>query len=90
MWREIRRTPEYCRGIKVNEHRCLSKLGTRAVYRVLSFDDELVWVEVVTAPGLEPGRRLRLTRTAVEAMTAYMPDTASSRQPNAITDRATS
>ncbi|MBV9818795.1 MAG: hypothetical protein JOZ07_10650 [Solirubrobacterales bacterium] len=79
-------------SIEVNEHRSLTKLGTRAVYRVLSFDDALVWVEVVTAPGLTPGRRLRLTRSAVEAMTPSRPEASRATPRHAdppVRDRAT-
>jgi hypothetical protein len=44
------------------------RLGTDAAYRVCSWDDELVEVEVVQAPGLERGQRFTFTRAAVTAM----------------------
>jgi hypothetical protein len=43
-------------------------LGTEAVYRIVDVQGELVEVEVVRAPGLAPGRRLRLTADAVQRM----------------------
>jgi hypothetical protein len=43
-------------------------LGTDALYRVCEFGEDLVEVEVVRAPGLQAGRRLSLTRDAVEKM----------------------
>jgi hypothetical protein len=43
-------------------------LGSRAVYRVCSVDERLVEVETVSAPGLKPGYRLRLTREAAARM----------------------
>jgi hypothetical protein len=43
-------------------------LGTEAVYRIVDVQGELVEVEVVRAPGLAPGRRLRLTADAVKRM----------------------
>jgi len=69
--------------------RCSERQPSTASF---TFDDALVWVEVVTAPGLEPGRRLHLTRAAVEAMTTCSPDStpATDRQPHTpIIDRAT-
>ena len=43
-------------------------LGTRATYRVVDVADRLVGVEVLCAPGLQPGTRLRFTRDAAQAM----------------------
>ena len=43
-------------------------LGTEAVYRVCALGAELVEVEVVSAPGLPPGRRFKFTRDAIEQM----------------------
>ncbi len=43
-------------------------LGSEALYRVCGFGEKLVEVEVVRAPGLKSGRRLQLTRDAVEHM----------------------
>jgi len=43
-------------------------LGSNAVYRVVGIHDRLVDVEVVEAPGLAHGARLRLTRAAAQRM----------------------
>ena len=43
-------------------------LGTTATYRVIDVAERLVGVEVLSAPGLEPGTRLRFTRDAAQAM----------------------
>lgn len=43
-------------------------LGTEAVYRICDWDRNLVQVEVVSVPGLLPGRRCKLTHEAVRAM----------------------
>lgn len=43
-------------------------LGTTASYRVIEVADQLVSVEVLSAPGLEPGMQLRFTRAAAQAM----------------------
>jgi hypothetical protein len=43
-------------------------LGSVATYRVCAHAGDLVDVEVVDAPGLERGQRLRLTADAVRAM----------------------
>jgi hypothetical protein len=43
-------------------------LGTEAVYRVCGLGEELVEVEVVSAPGLPSGRRFNLMREAIEQM----------------------
>jgi hypothetical protein len=43
-------------------------LGSEAVYEILEEDDELVTAEVVSAPGLPRGTRVRLLAKAVRAM----------------------
>lgn len=43
-------------------------LGSTAVYRVVGFHDRLVDVEVVEAPGLAQGSRLRLTRAGAQGL----------------------
>ena len=43
-------------------------LGTEALYELLGEQGELVTAEVVQAPGLVPGSRLRLLRSATSAM----------------------
>jgi hypothetical protein len=43
-------------------------LGSEAIYEILDERDGLVTAEVVAAPGLEPGMRLRLTASAACAM----------------------
>jgi hypothetical protein len=43
-------------------------LGTEALYRVLTTADNVVEVEVVRAPGLHKGQRVRLTTRDVHAM----------------------
>jgi hypothetical protein len=44
------------------------KLEREAIYEVVSVQEELVEVKVLSAPGLSPGARLTLTRVAVAAM----------------------
>ena len=44
------------------------QLGTDAVYEVLDHVDQLVTCEVVRAPGLLPGTRVRLVASAVREM----------------------
>ena len=44
------------------------RLGTEALYEVLAEDGDTVTVEVVDAPGLERGTRVRLMARAVRAM----------------------
>ena len=46
------------------------RLGTLARYRVLFADSFLVTLEVIDAPGLEPGTVIRVTPQAVAAMTS--------------------
>lgn len=55
---------------KLLRHRVL---GDEAFYRVVDAAGEIVEVEVVSAPGLEPGTHLRLTRAAVASM-SVVPD----------------
>jgi len=43
-------------------------LGGEAFYRVVDAAGEIVEVEVVSAPGLEPGTHVRLTQAAVANM----------------------
>ena len=43
-------------------------LGTEAVYEVLEEDAGIVTAQVVSAPGLEPGMRVRLTARAASGM----------------------
>jgi hypothetical protein len=43
-------------------------LGSSAIYRVVANEGELVVVEVVRAPSLAPGVRMRFSRSAVTAM----------------------
>ena len=62
------RLPEPEIDLAVGQLRCLTRLGSRAVYRVCDWDDRLVNVEVVRAPGLAPGHRFSFTREAVRMM----------------------
>ena len=48
-------------------------LGTEAVYEVLEEDAGIVTAQVVSAPGLEPGMRVRLTARAARAMERFDP-----------------
>ena len=43
-------------------------LGSEAVYRVLDDEGDVVLVEVVEAPGLQPGTRIRLAAADARAM----------------------
>jgi hypothetical protein len=43
-------------------------LGGDTLYRVVGVAGELVEVEVVSAPGLDPGTRVRLTQAAIATM----------------------
>jgi hypothetical protein len=47
------------------------RLETEAVYRVLEVGAETVTVEVVRAPGLERGTRIRLMAEVVRAMEQF-------------------
>jgi hypothetical protein len=49
------------------------RLGSEAVYRVVDEDGRIVTAEVVRAPGLEPGTRVRLLARAVRAMERLEP-----------------
>lgn len=62
-----------CGEFIVGEYRRYVRLGTVAVYRVCGWEDEAVEVEVVSAPGLEPGLRFRFTAEAVRAMVRLGP-----------------
>ena len=46
-------------------------LGSEAVYEVLSEEDGCVTVEVIHAPGLEAGTRLRILARAAAAMERF-------------------
>jgi hypothetical protein len=45
-----------------------TRLGSEATYRVCAVDGATVEVEVLEAPGLDRGQRLRFTSQAVRAM----------------------
>jgi len=51
-------------------------LGGEAFYRVVGAAGEIVEVEVISAPGLEPGTHLRLTQAAVASM-SVVPESSS-------------
>lgn len=51
-------------------------LGSEAIYRVLDEHGQVATVEVVRAPGLAAGTRLRLMTGAVRAMTRVDADAA--------------
>jgi hypothetical protein len=55
-------------ALAVGQIRWQERLGTRAAYRVCDWDEELVQVEVVEAPRLQPGQKFRFMRAAVLAM----------------------
>jgi hypothetical protein len=52
----------------VGQLRRQRRLGSEAVYRVCDFSHQDVWVEVVRAPGLNPGEKFKFAREAVIAM----------------------
>ena len=54
--------------LRIGELRRNVRLGSEAVYRICGWDEELVVVEVVNAPGLEAGQRFRFARQAVTQM----------------------
>jgi len=54
--------------VQPGELRGKALFGSRAVYRVIAVDGELVEVEVVEAPGLAAGERFRFTLEAVAEM----------------------
>ncbi|MEA2153908.1 MAG: hypothetical protein QOE11_48 [Solirubrobacteraceae bacterium] len=63
-------------------------LGTEASYRVVEEDGAMVLVEVVSAPGLQPGFRLHLTPAAAgemrsEAQAGHAAPRVRRRQPGA-------
>jgi hypothetical protein len=51
-------------------------LATESLYRVVALDGSLVAVEVVEAPGLAAGFRLKLTREAARSMHLVREDAA--------------
>jgi hypothetical protein len=57
------------RELAVGQLRCHRRLGSQATYRVLSWDEELVEVEVVLVPGLRAGQVFSFAREAVALMT---------------------
>ena len=50
-------------------------LGGMSVYRVVNRSDELVELEVVSAPGLATGRHVRVTASTARAMGALTTQT---------------
>jgi hypothetical protein len=50
-----------------------SLLGSEAVYEVLELGDEVITAEVVHAPGLSRGMRVRLMADAAAAMERFDP-----------------
>lgn len=58
------------RTVAGQQHRFVRRktLGSEAVYQVVAECKELVELEVVSAPGLEPGMRMKVTQRAVAAM----------------------
>jgi hypothetical protein len=61
-------------------------LGQEALYRAIDVIGELVELEVVSAPGLEPGTRLRVTKAAVSRMSVVEEAPAGGRRP-AVSER---
>jgi hypothetical protein len=55
----------FTRGQALLRHQVL---GQEALYRAVEVIGELVELEVVSAPGLDPGTRLRVTKAAVSRM----------------------
>jgi len=67
---------------KSGEVRRRRALGTEALYRIIEpLDGGLVLVEVIRAPGLEPGAALRLTADAVAGMEVVDPAEAPAAPP---------
>ena len=64
-------------------------LGSEAVYEMLSEDDGCVTVEVLFAPGLEAGTRLRILARAAAAMERLEPDATEVARRNRFTDDPT-
>jgi len=52
-----------------------SALGTEAVYEIVEESRELVTAEVLVAPGLAPGTRVRMLASAARAMEEVEPET---------------
>jgi hypothetical protein len=61
-------------------------LGSEAVYEVLSEEGGCVTVEVIYAPGLEAGTRLRILARAAAAMERLEPATAEAARRSRFTD----
>ena len=61
-------------------------LGSEAVYEVLSEEDGCVTVEVIRAPGLEAGTRLRMLARAAAAMERVEAGTAVPVRPSRFTE----
>jgi hypothetical protein len=57
-----------------------SALGSESLYRILGVSGGLVSVEVVRAPGLERGARVRITPRAARAMAQIRDETATASQ----------
>ncbi len=55
-------------ALGVGQLRRQSMLDTEAVYRVVELGEETVRVEVITAPGLPPGRQFEFAAAAVRRM----------------------
>jgi len=64
--RKVALTPD--RELRVGELRRHVLLSSEAIYRVCDWNQTLVEVEVVSAPGLEPGRRFQFAVSAVAEM----------------------
>jgi hypothetical protein len=60
-------------------------LGSEAAYRVVEEDDTLVTAEVVQAPGLVPGTRVRLLARAARAMERFDPAAEPAAAPEPVT-----
>jgi len=60
---------------------CRRALGTEAVYRVIATEGDCVEVEVVRAPGLEAGARIRLTQRDARAMEPLTEEPQAARSP---------
>jgi hypothetical protein len=67
--------------LRVGEIRRHLSLGTEAIYRVCDWNDELVEVEVVRAPGLGRGERFKFDVAAVRSMTVVVGPVESIRCP---------
>jgi hypothetical protein len=60
-------------------------LGSEAVYRVYEEDDSVVTAEVIHAPGLAQGTRVRLLTRAVRAMERFVPAAEPAGAPEPVT-----